>query len=80
MADQLQDATLDGIRGLGEVKVVRARSGGIVGIAGTWRPAEGSEAETSSLQRANSEGRDVVYLGPIAAPSMPTTRSARRFP
>ena len=76
MADELRQATLDGLQGLGEFKVVRSVDSMIIAIAGIWRAADGRDVETSGLYLAQQADRDVTYLGPIDDPGAPDAREA----
>ncbi|MDQ3458083.1 MAG: hypothetical protein M3498_02070 [Deinococcota bacterium] len=71
----MERATLAGISGYGELKVVRSAEDHVEEIAGLWRLAD-EAADADALQDLRQRSEGLSYRGPITDPLYPDVREA----
>lgn len=64
-------AKLGGIPGRGTLQVVRAQSGEVLEVLGTWLLADDRDVDTSRLERAFEANERVTYQGKLDDPEHP---------
>lgn len=67
----MERATLAGITGIGELKVVRAAEGDATEVMGIWRLEDGASQDLAPLHDLQRSGERTLYRGLITDPNYP---------